>query len=53
MQDLIVAHSPDTASPFDDIKRTREDGAEFWSARDLMPLLGYDKWARFSELLIR
>lgn len=53
MQDLIVAHSPDTASPFDDIKRTREDGSEFWSARDLMPLLGYDKWERFNGAIER
>lgn len=53
MQDLIVAHSPDTASPFDDIKRTREDGSEFWSARDLMPLLGYDKWERFNGAVQR
>lgn len=31
-------------SPFDAIRRTRPDGTEFWSARDLMPLLGYDRW---------
>lgn len=54
MQDLIVAHSPDAASPFDDIKRTREDGSEFWSARDLMPLLGYgDKWQNFESAINR
>ncbi|ODQ97280.1 hypothetical protein BFG51_11460 [Dietzia alimentaria] len=28
-------------SPFDAIRRTRPDGSEFWSARDLMPLMGY------------
>lgn len=32
------------ASPFDAIHQTREDGSEFWSARDLMPLLGYSAW---------
>lgn len=53
MQDLIVAHSPDTASPFDDIKRTREDGSEFWSARDLMPLMGYPRWNEFKIPLER
>ena len=36
-------------SPFDAIRRTREDGAEYWSARDLMAPLGYDKWERFDE----
>ncbi|MGV0336217.1 BRO family protein [Corynebacterium kroppenstedtii] len=53
MQDLIVAHSPDTASPFDDIKRTREDGSEFWSARDLMPLMGYARWEDFYKITLR
>lgn len=53
MQDLIVAHSPDTASPFDDIKRTCEDGSEFWSARDLMPLMGYPRWNEFKIPLER
>ncbi|KNX38061.1 phage antirepressor KilAC domain-containing protein [Luteipulveratus halotolerans] len=38
---------PRAVSPFDSIRQTREDGSEFWSARDLMPLLGYDKWERF------
>ncbi|MGP9725206.1 BRO family protein [Corynebacterium sp. AOP40-9SA-29] len=31
-------------SPFDGIRQVDEDGAEFWSARDLMPLLGYSAW---------
>lgn len=53
MQDLIVAHSPDAASPFDDIKRTREDGSEFWSARDLMPLMGYARWEDFYKITRR
>lgn len=34
-------------SPFDAIKRTREDGSEYWSARDLMPLMGYSAWRNF------
>jgi hypothetical protein len=40
-------------SPFDSIRRFREDGSEFWSARDLMGLLGYAKWERFQETLNR
>ena len=35
-------------SPFDEIKRTTPEGQEYWSARDLMPLLGYEKWERFN-----
>lgn len=29
---------PVNDSPFDSIRRVREDGSEYWSARDLMPL---------------
>lgn len=36
-------------SPFDAIRRVREDGSEYWSARELMPLLGYGKWANFTD----
>lgn len=41
------------STPFDQIKRIREDNTEYWSARDLMPLLGYDKWERFSGAIDR
>src|SRR5699024_1874924 len=34
-------------SPFDSIKRVGEDGAEYGSARDLMPLMGYGAWHNF------
>lgn len=34
-------------SPFDEIRRVRDDGSEYWSARDLMTPLGYDKWQNF------
>lgn len=39
-------------SPFDAIKRDDEHG-EYWSARDLMPLLGYEKWERFEDSIDR
>ena len=42
-----------TTSPFDSIKRTRPDGTEYWSARDLMPLLGYDRWENFAQAIER
>lgn len=35
--------------PFEDMKRTNEHGAEYWSARDIQPLLGYDQWRRFEN----
>lgn len=40
---------PNEISPFDSIKQTRPDGSEFWSARGLMPSLGYRKWERFAD----
>lgn len=43
----------DDESPFDRIKQSREDGSEFWSARDLMPLMGYPRWAEFQNPLGR
>lgn len=42
-----------TTSPFDQIRQVRPDGSEFWSARDLMPLLGYEKWERFETSIER
>lgn len=42
-----------TTSPFDAIKQVRPDASEYWSARDLMGLLGYDKWERFNGAIER
>lgn len=39
-------------SPFDRIRHEDEHG-EFWSARELMPLLGYDQWRRFEDSTVR
>ncbi len=37
------------------IKRVSNDDhpMEFWSARDLMPMLGYTKWQKFTEVIER
>jgi len=40
-------------TPFDKIKRVTEYGAEYWLARDLMGLLGYDTWRRFEDAIQR
>ncbi len=34
---------------FEDLKKTNQHGAEYWSARDLQPLLGYSQWRRFEQ----
>lgn len=38
---------PQHAAPFDAIRLVRPDGGEYWSARDLMPLMGYSTWRNF------
>lgn len=40
-------------SPFDAIRIATPEGREYWSARDLMPLLGYEKWERFADAIGR
>jgi len=36
---------------FEDIKHIDENGNEYWLARELMPLLEYSKWERFSNTI--
>ena len=40
------------SSPFDAIRRAEGSG-EWWSARDLMPVMGYDKWNNFQRVVDR
>ncbi len=50
-----IVSTPDgnpQGSPFDEIRRT-DDTGEWWSARDLQPLLGYLRWERFEDSLER
>ena len=43
----------DGESPFDRIKHVRTDGSEYWSARELQPLMGYKSWRNFRTPLDR
>ncbi len=36
---------------FEDLKQVNEHGAEYWTARDIQPLLGYDQWRRFENAI--
>lgn len=36
---------------FEEIKKTDENGIEYWTARELMPLLGYSRWENFEEVI--
>ena len=38
---------------FEDIKHIREDGTEYWSARELAPVLEYTQWRNFSKVIGR
>ncbi len=41
------------SSTFESIKQVTHSGVEYWSARDLVPLLGYDKWQNFDIVIQR
>jgi len=36
---------------FENIKKIDENDVEYWEARELMPLLGYDKWENFKKVI--
>lgn len=36
---------------FEGLKKLTNHGAEYWSARDLQPLLGYEQWRRFENAI--
>jgi hypothetical protein len=48
MDDMIPALS----SPFEAIRHTNESG-DYWTARELMPLLEYSTWQKFEEAIQR
>ena len=43
----------DQKARFDSIRQISPYGAEYWSARDLYPILGYDTWRRFENAVDR
>lgn len=49
----MTTHLTPNAKSFEDLKQVNEHGAEYWSARDLQPLLGYDQWRRFAQAVSR
>ncbi len=44
-------HLSNNINPFEQIKKTNEYGAEFWSARDLQIVLEYSKWENFEKVI--
>lgn len=49
----MTAIATTRTSPFDRLRQVHPDGSEYWSARDLMPYLGYEKWERFADAVER
>lgn len=44
--------TPEQVQEFESIRQIEVEG-EFWSARDLMPLLGYDRWENFTTVIAK
>ncbi len=44
---------PMGSKSFEDLKKVNEFGAEYWSAREMQPLLGYTQWRRFEDAIKR
>lgn len=50
MNDLTSATN-NSGATFDSIKQVRADGSEYWSARDLMGAVNYDRWENFRNAI--
>jgi DNA-damage-inducible protein D len=51
---MLAANTPALGDEgFESLKRLNQHGAEYWSARDLQPRLGYSQWRRFEEAVKR
>lgn len=51
--DIVLQNNAKSQSPFDSIRRMDEKGQEYWSARELMPMLGYARWDRVPDVIER
>jgi len=38
---------------FENIRQKTKEGEEFWSARDLQPILEYSKWDKFKPVILK
>ncbi len=44
---------PSEDQSFEQLKSVNEHGAEYWSARDLQPRLGYNHWRSFEKAIAK
>jgi len=45
-ENILLVRRPKS---FEELKQTNQFGAEYWSARDLQPMLGYNHWRSFDN----
>lgn len=48
---MISKSIPSTTQNFEKIKKTDNNHIEYWSARDLMPILDYTRWENFEDVI--
>ena len=51
MTNTIIPSSPH--KNFEDIRKIDENKIEYWTARELLPLLGYKKWQNSEKVILR
>jgi DNA-damage-inducible protein D len=51
MDNAITPLSP--SKDFEGIKKIDANGVEYWEARELMPILGYENWQKSEEVIAR
>lgn len=49
----LITSNQAADSPFDQIKKVDDDGTEYWLARELMSILGYQQWRQFEDAIDR
>ena len=52
-KDVMMELKASEYKRFEDIKHVRDDGTEYWSARELAPILEYAQWRNFSKVIGR
>ena len=51
MKKELIIKNPQ--ADFESIKKTDDNGVEYWTARELMVVLGYPRWESFDEVISR
>ncbi len=50
VQDMLPIHRR-TMEKLEKLRKTTDSGREYWLAREIMPVLGYDTWRRFEDVI--